>query len=120
MVGPLRAKLFNLYFLFYMSSSLSAPRVQTHRAVKRTLVVLKSPFHYKSPKHHIQYSYHTIHASVRVSSHYYRQVSRVLSRHFLQNRAHRILLRVPHRLCLRDLVLVCYPLSFCVLPPSRP
>lgn len=105
MVGPLRAKLFNLYFMFYMSSALSSPRVSTKRAVKRTLVVLKSPFHYKSPKHHIQYSYYSIHASVRVSAVYYRQISQVLSRHFLQNRAHRISVRAPRRLSLPDMLL---------------
>jgi hypothetical protein len=88
-----------------MSSALSHPRVQTRRAVKRTLVVLKSPFHYKSPKHHIQYAYYTIHATVRVSRVYYRQVAKVLSKHFLQNRAHRVTMRAPQRINLRGLVL---------------
>ena len=88
-----------------MSSALSQPRVQTRRAVKRTLVVLKSPFHYKTPKHHIQYAYYTVHATVRVSRAYYKQVAKTLSRHFLQNRAHRVTTRAPQRLELRSLVL---------------
>ena len=86
------------------------PRVQTRRTVKRTLVVLKSPFHYKSPKHHIQYSYYTVYASVRVSILYYKKVATVLSRHFIQNRAHRVSIRVPHKLHLQYLILLCWPL----------
>lgn len=108
MVGPLRAKLFNLYFMFYMSSALSHPRVQTKRAVRRTIVVLKSPFHYKSPKHHIQYSYYTIHASVRVSRIYYKQVSATISHHLLQNKAHRLSIRIPQKLTLKSVLLHCY------------
>lgn len=100
--GHLRAKLFSIYFLFYVSGLFKNPRVCTKRRVKRTIVVLKSPFHYKSPKHHIQYSYYSVYASVRVPYKGYKRVAEILSSYFIQNRAHRVLVRAPQTLSLRD------------------
>lgn len=95
--GRLKEKLFNLYFMLYMSRIIVTPRVSLKKKVKRTIVVLKSPFHYKTPKHHIQYSYIAVYASLAVKLEFSKRVRYVLSQYFIQNKPHRIQMRTPQR-----------------------
>ena len=72
-----------------MSSFFYKPRVDIRRKFKRTIVVLKSPFHYKTPKHHIQYSYFTINTSFAVKAEHLLRARTVLTSFFLQNKPNR-------------------------------
>lgn len=102
--GDLKEKLFNLYFMFYMSSALNKPRIQVRKKIKRTFVVLKSPFHYKTPKHHIQYSYYSIHATIGVKIEYAKKIRNIMSSFFLQNKPNRVQENRPRRLALSGLL----------------
>lgn len=104
MKGGLKEKLFNLYFMFYMSSTLNRPRIQVKKKIKRTFVVLKSPFHYKTPKHHIQYAYYSIHATIGVKAAHAKIVRGVMSAFFLQNKPNRVQENRPSRLALNNLL----------------
>lgn len=90
--------------MFYMSSALNKPRIQVKKKIKRTFVVLKSPFHYKTPKHHIQYSYYSIHATMGVKIEYAKKIRSIMSAFFLQNKPNRVQENRPHRLSLSDLL----------------
>lgn len=102
--GNLKEKLFNLYFMFYMTNIIIKPRITVKRKIRRTFVVLKSPFHYKTPKHHIQYSYYAIYVCFTVASRFAHNAHKVVSSFFLQNKTNRVELRDSYRINYLDLV----------------
>lgn len=100
--APLGKRLFNksmpLYFLLYASSILVKPKVSVKPKLRRNIVVLKSPFHYKGPKHHIQYKFFTITVSASVKPEFSDATFRILTSYFHQNKPHRAIIRRPRKL----------------------
>lgn len=73
------------------------------RKLKRTIVVLKSPFHYKLPKHHIQYMYYRITVTVKVKQIYKFLTKQLFQQYFIQNKPHRLQTKQVFNLNLRKI-----------------
>ena len=56
-VGNQLKKKFNFYLFMYILLSFSKASFKERKVFKRQVVVLKSPFHYKLPKHHLMYNF---------------------------------------------------------------
>lgn len=83
---PLTQKTLPLYFLLYINQIFKNSKILIKRKLCRRLVVLKSPFHYKTPKHHIQYKYYTIKFNFLTTLINYKYVYNLLTTFFNQNK----------------------------------
>lgn len=88
----LKAKSLPLYFLIYCNTLFIKPKITIKKKFKRTLVILKSPFHYKLPKHHIQYSYFNIIIQFTVNKLFFKQIFKILNSGFIHNKTKKILI----------------------------
>lgn len=56
-VEKARKKKFSFFLFLYILFSMSKISIREKKIFKRQVVVLKSPFHYKLPKHHLMYNF---------------------------------------------------------------
>lgn len=85
-----KKKMFNFFFLLISTSYCSSTRININKNVSRSFVILKSPFHYKTPKHHVQYSYYTAIIFLKTNLLYKQEVYEALSSFFILTKAHRL------------------------------
>lgn len=78
----------NLFFFLYYCSIFKNVRLFTRKKTKRVLVILKSPFHYKLPKHHVSYEFWTHSARFLVPLKFSKLIHELLKKGLINDKPH--------------------------------
>lgn len=80
---------FNIFLIMRGFSIIKNLKVTTTSKTKKTLVVIKSPFHYKLPKHHISYQFFQHRISFLIHYKIAAKVTSIIKTSLLTSKVHR-------------------------------
>lgn len=100
-----KKKKFNFYLFLFILLSYSKISIREKKVFKRQVVVLKSPFHYKLPKHHLMYNFYVTVCSCVVQTKYVEALVQSTTSIFFLINISKTQVVTPTKLVLSDLLL---------------
>ena len=103
----IKRKEFSIMCVAYATSFLKKPNLRQNLRVKRQHVLLKSPFHFKTPKHHLYYSFYVISLSFCIKTPMLHKIKEFFAYGMVLLKPTKLAVRTKKTLALKNLVLFC-------------